>query len=85
MVSQFKRQNLTVGLYHGRLNPLTRNWVLPNNLQVINLINMWLRGSTKEDAPLFKYLTKSNIEQVSNGNRNLSKTGQVMKVVDGFG
>ena len=72
-------------MHHGRLKLLPITWVSPKVIQIINLINMWLRGSTKEDAPLFKYLTKSNIEQVSNGNRNLSKTGQVMKVVDGFG
>ena len=55
-----------------------------NNIQIINLINMYLMVITKENVNPFRYLTKANIENISNGHHTLSKIRQVMKVVEGF-
>ena len=76
---QLKRRNLTIVLHHGKLNSLIRTWTLPKGLQMINLINMWLRGSTKDNVPPLLYLLKENFAHVKNGAVILSKTKQVMK------
>ena len=46
---------------------------------------MWLRESTKENAPLILHITKLNIDHILNDPHTLSKTRQAMKVVEGFG
>ena len=44
---QFKKQKLTVGLHHGKLNPLPSTWKFSKGLTMINLINMFLMGNRK--------------------------------------
>ena len=43
---------------------------------------MWIRGGKKDNVTLLRYLTKSNIDHISNGCCTLSKMRQVMKVVE---
>ena len=82
---QLKKQKLTVGLYHGKLNPLPSIWEFPKRLTMINLMNMWLMGNIKENTPPLHYITKHHIEHIKNGPNNLSKLRQVMKRVKYFG
>ena len=46
---------------------------------------MWLRGSTKDIFLPLRYITKYNIEHISNEHLNLYKIRQVIKVVEGLG
>ena len=45
---------------------------------------MWIRGGKKDNVTLLRYLTKSNIDHISNGCCTLSKMRQVMKVLKSF-
>ena len=44
---QLKKRKLTVGLHHGKLNPLPSTWKFSKVLTMINLINMWIIGNRK--------------------------------------
>ena len=82
---QLKKRKLTVGLHHGKLNPLTSTWEFPKGLNMINFMNMLLMGNRKEKISPTQYLTKPIVEHIKNGPNNLSKMRQVMKRVNYFG
>ena len=57
-------KNLTIGLHNGKLNPLPSIWNLPKVLQMKNLINMWIRVSTKDNVLPFLYLGKETFAHI---------------------
>ena len=61
---QMKKRKIIVGFHHGKLNPLPSNWNFPKSLTVIALINMWHRGSTRDNIPAFKYLSVYNVAHI---------------------
>ena len=61
---RLKRKNHTIGLYNGILNPLTSNWTFPKGIRMINLINMWIRGSTTDNVLPFLYLGKDTFAHI---------------------
>ena len=76
---------MTVGLHHGKLNPLPRTWEFPKGLTMINLMNMWHMGNIKENITPLQYLNNPHVDHIKNGPKNLSKMTQVMKRVKYFG
>ena len=62
-----KKRKIIVGFHHGKLNPLPSNWNFPKRLTVIALINMWHRGSTRDNVPAFKYLSAYNVAHIKQG------------------
>ena len=62
MTQKLKKQKLTVGLHHGKLNPLPGKFKFPKGITVINLINVWLMGNRNENISPLQYLTKTNVE-----------------------
>ena len=79
MTQQLKKQKVTVGLHHGKLNPLPSTWEFLKGLTMINLMNIWLMKNRKENTPPLQYLTKLHVDHIKNGPNNLSKIRQVMK------
>ena len=82
---QLKRRKLTLGLHHGKLNPLPSTWTFPKKMSVIHLINMWLLGNKKENVPPLKLLSSRNVDHLKSGPGNLSKMKQVLLQVESFG
>ena len=80
-----KIQKLKVGLHRGSFKPLPSTWFFPKYLKIVNFLNMWLRGSTKDIFLPLRYITKDNIEHISNENLTIDKIRQVIKVVEGLG
>ena len=54
----FKSQNFTIGLNHGKLNPLSSTWTYPKLLQTKILVNIFIRGSTNDNVPPLRYIVK---------------------------
>ena len=71
MAQQAKKQKLTVGLHHVKLNPLISTWEFPKGLTMINLMNTWLMGNRKENIPPLQYHNKTHVEHIENGPNNL--------------
>ena len=82
---KLKKQKLMIVLHHGKLNSLPRTCTLPKRIYMINLIDMWLRGSKKYNVPPFRYLVKTNVSHIKNGAGILSKMKQVIKKTEEFG
>ena len=47
MTQQLNNQQLMIGLYHSKLNPLISTWNFSKSITRINLIHMWLMGNRK--------------------------------------
>ena len=80
-----KIKKLKVGLHRGSFRPLRSTWVFPKHLKLVNFLNMWLRGSTNDIFLPLRYITKDNIENISNEHLNIYKIRQIIKVVEGLG
>ena len=82
---KLKSQNLTIRLYHGKLNPLPSTWNLPKGTRVIKLINTCIICSKKESIKPSRYLVREIVKHNKNYASILSKMIQFTKNDENFG
>lgn len=82
---QLKLRKYTVGLHHGRLNPLPSEWRYPKGLTLIQLINLWLIGVKDQNVPPLAIINTHCVFHFDNNARKYSKMKQVMRFVEEFG
>ncbi len=83
---QLKAHHYTVGLHHGKLNPLPPNWTYPKGITLIQLINLWLLGGGKEqNVPPLGKLHRCCVFHFDTNARVYSTLKQVMMFVKDFG
>ena len=82
---QLKLGKYTVGLHHGRLNPLPSEWRYPKGLTLIQLINLWLIGVKDQNVPPLAIINTHCVYHFDNNARKYSKMKQVMRFVEEFG
>ena len=78
-----KKRAYTVGIHHGRINPLPSTWVYPQ-MNILSLITLWLIGNKAEGVPPLRRLTTANVRHFDNQGRTLSKMRKVMGTVESF-
>ena len=82
---QLKLRKYSVGLHHGRLNPLPSEWRYPKGLTLIQLINLWLIGVKDQNVPPLAIINTHCVYHFDNNARKYSKMKQVMRFVEEFG
>ena len=61
---KLKKQKLTVGFHHGKLNPLPSTWEFPKGITMINMMDMWPMVNRKENIPPLHYVNKPHVEHI---------------------
>ena len=61
--AQLKKWQLLMGFHHNHLSPLPSNWVYPKQMTLVQLTNLWLLGSSKENIPPLKTLSPCLVYQ----------------------
>ena len=82
---QLKARQFTLGLHHGRLNPLPSDWCYPKGLTLIQLINLWLIGVKEQNVPPLALVNTHCVAHFDSNARKYSKMKQVMRFVEEFG
>ena len=82
---QLQARQYTVGLHHGKLNPLPSDWCYPKGLTLIQLINLWLIGVKDQNVPPLALVNTHCVFHFDNNARKYSKMKQVMRFVEQFG
>jgi hypothetical protein len=81
---QMEKRTLTMGHHHGTLNPLPSTWRYPKELNVIQLMTLWLLGNQREKVPPLEMLESRYVNHFDRGGRSLSKMKQLMRKVKEF-
>ena len=58
---------LTMGYQHGKLNPLPSIWKYTNGCTVIQLMNLWLIGNSKDNVPQLAISGADLVSHIDNG------------------
>ena len=70
---QMENRILTMGHHHGSLNPLPSTWRYLKELNVIQLMNLWLLGNKQEKVPPLEMLESRYVDHFDKKGRSLSK------------
>ena len=73
---QLMKRTLTMGFHHNHLSPLPSSWEYPKQMTLIQLINMWLLGSLKDNIPPLKTLSAHLVCHFDKKGRSLSMMKQ---------
>jgi hypothetical protein len=82
---QLKRRTITVGIHHGKFNPLPCSWKYPEKMNVIQLITLYQMGCPAESVPPLRLLRANLVQHFDKDGGNLSKMRKFMALVKHYG
>lgn len=75
-----KKRPYRVGIHHGRLNVLPRDYKFPS-MGPLQLCENWLLGSERENIPPLCILDAKHVKHLPSGVKQRNKMVAIMKVV----
>ena len=78
---EHKKRGVVVGFHHGHLNPLPSLWQYPKQMNLIQMITLFLMGSPIEGVTPLKYLKSPQVVHFDKDGSSLARMRRVMNVV----